>query len=60
MARSYAPPARLDIRKDLARDALVMYAGWLADPSRDDTPVIIGKLASSPELLLEAVSEAGL
>jgi hypothetical protein len=60
MPRTYAPPARLDIRKDLARDALVHYARWLDTASRDEAPVVIGKLASSLELLLEAIGEAGL
>jgi hypothetical protein len=60
MPRIYTPPAKLDIRKNLARDALVLYAGWQVTGSRDDAPVLIGKLASSLELLLQALGEAGL
>ena len=51
MARTHTPPARLGIRKDLAREALVTYADWQMAGSREDTPVLIGKLASTLELL---------
>ena len=60
MARNYAPPARLDIRENLARDTLVLYAQWQVTGSPKDAPVVMGKLASSLELLLEAVKELGL
>jgi hypothetical protein len=48
MPRTHTPPARLDIRKDLAREALVTYADWLVTASRDQAPVVIGKLTSNP------------
>jgi hypothetical protein len=60
MPRTHTPPAKLDIRKDLARDALVLYADWQVTGSRDDAPVLIGKLASSLELVLQALEEIGL
>ena len=60
MARIYAPPAQMDIRTALARDALAAYARWEVTAPGKDAPVVLGKLASSLELLLEAVSEAGL
>lgn len=60
MPRTYAPPARLDIRKDLARDALAAFTEWQVTGSRELAPVVMGKLASSLELLLEAIAEAGL
>ena len=57
---SCLPPVRMDIRKDLARDALTAYATWQVTGSREDAPVVIGKLASNLELLLDAIAEAGL
>jgi hypothetical protein len=60
MARAYTPPARIEIRTAMARDALAAYTEWQVTGSREDMPVVLGKLASSLELLLEAVSEAGL
>lgn len=60
MARTHIPPARLDIRKGLAREALVTYADWQMTGSPDTAPVVIGKLASTLEPLLEALEESGL
>ena len=60
MPRTHTPPASLEIRAALARDALTAYAQWMVSGTRDDAPVVIGKLASSLELVLEAVREAGL
>jgi hypothetical protein len=59
MARTRTPPVSIEIRSALARDALAAYTAWLAG-SRDDVPVVLGKVASSLELLLETVQEAGL
>ena len=55
MPRTHTPPASIEIRTALARDALALYEQW-----QENTPIVLGRLASSLELLLEAIQEAGL
>lgn len=52
--------APLDIRKKLAREALAAWTAWQVEGTRDGVGELVGKLAGSLDLLLEAVEEAGL
>ena len=51
--------SRLDIRMGAAREALELYGNWLGRGDRDTAPVVMGKLASSLELIVEALEDAG-
>ncbi len=44
MPRTHTPPARMDIRKDLAREALAAYMQWQVTGNPQAAPVILGKL----------------
>ena len=51
--------SRLDIRMNLGREALELHENWVETGTRDTAPVVMGKLASSLELIMEALREAG-
>ena len=51
--------SRLDIRMNLGREALELYENWVETGTRDTAPVVMGRLASSLELIMEALREAG-
>jgi hypothetical protein len=64
MARNHTPPASIEIRSALAREALVSYKQWRdgdpLDPERPASPEVMGKMAGALELLLGLIQEWGI